>query len=296
MAGIRISREVTSLREEDTFLIFDRTKKDFSYPLHFHPEYEINFIAGGKGLTRIVGDSVETIGEYELCFVGPNLYHVWKNGDKKTKNDKREVTIQFSKNLFPDELLKKDSFQKVAKLLDKSRAGLKFSPEVAKEAEVVINQILKHNQKKGGFAAYVALLQLIDLMSTARTTQLCNLSFVSKEINIIDERIELIHDYLQKNFNKKIHLEEVAALLNMSNISFMRLIKNRTGKNFVTWLNEIRLGVAARMMIDSNKNISEICFACGFNNISNFNRVFKKSQGLTPSDFRKMYQGKKNIL
>ncbi len=289
-----ISREVTSLKDNhDTFLFFDRTKKGFDYPLHFHPEYEINFIRNGKGIKRIVGDSIEPIDEFELCIVGPNLYHVWQNGESNRYTNKREITIQFVPSLFPEEMLERDIFQKISALLYNSCRGVKFSAQIAAEAEPLLDNI----GKQKGFEAFLAFMRLLQYMAEAEGQQiLSKSSFVFDHTAERDIRIERIHNFLSNNYDKRIRMCDAAEAVSMSCISFARLIKQRTGKNFIDWLNEIRLGFATRMMIDSDRNISEICFACGFNNISNFNRIFKKKQGLTPSEFRKSFQGVKTIV
>lgn len=293
MKEIQVSREVTSLKEEsDSLLAFDRTKKDFLYPLHFHPEFEINFIKNASKAVRIMGDSIEYIDEYELCLVGPNLYHVWENGKSDPNVDKREITIQFVQNIFPEDLLKKDLFKNIAQMLKRSERGLLFSRETAIELEPLLSDLC---QKKG-IESFIALLNILNNLSLSPNQKiLANSSFQHEHTAYTDIRIEKIHSYLIHNYNKKIKLEDAAKLLNMSNISFTRLIKQRTGKCFVDFLNEIRLGFATRLLIDSNKTISEICFDCGFNNISNFNRIFKKKQGQTPTDFRNSFSGTKIV-
>ncbi len=294
MKEIKVSREVTQLKEDyDTFLFFDRTKKVFDYPLHFHPEYEINFVRNARGASRIVGDSIEEIDDYELCIVGPNLYHVWENGSCDPTTDKREITIQFVSNLFSESTLAKDIFAPIAQLLQNSLRGVKFSRQTAMELEPKLTEI---GQKKG-FESFILLLQLLNTMALAPDQKVLSTpTFQQGTSHLRDERIERIHSYLSRNYGTKIMLKDAAAEVNMSPMSFTRLIKQRTGKNFIMLLNEIRIGYATRMMIDSDKSISEICFSCGFNNISNFNRIFKKKQGITPSEFRRAFQGTKTIF
>ena len=293
MKEIQVSREVTSLKEEtDSLLAFDRTKTDFIYPLHFHPEFEINFVKNAPKAVRIMGDSIEYIEDYELCLVGPNLYHVWENGKSDLSADKREITIQFVRNIFPPELLKKDMFKPIAQMLEKSERGILFSRETAIELEPMLGSLCQ----KRGLESFISLLQILNRLAQSPNQRLlANSTFQHDNPAYTDIRIEKIHSYLIHNYNKKIKLEDAAKLLNMSPISFTRLIKQRTGKCFVDFLNEIRLGFATRLLIDSNKTISEVCFDCGFNNISNFNRIFKKKQGQTPTDFRNTFSGTKTV-
>ena len=132
MKTTTVSREITALNEKtDSILIFDRQKKDFKYPLHFHPEYELNYLYNAEGAERLVGDSVEYIGHQELCLVGPNLYHAWKVGNSAPDTDKREVTLQFLANLFPEELVCKDVYKNIGQMLKRSDNGLLFSAATA---------------------------------------------------------------------------------------------------------------------------------------------------------------------
>ncbi len=293
MKETKISREVTQLKEDfDTFLFFDRVKKDFTYPLHYHPEFEINFIHNASGVSRIVGDSIETIDDYELCLVGPNLYHVWENGLVDPDTDKREITIQFVNNIFSDAQLKKDIFKPISRMLRNSVRGIKFSRQTAIEVEPMLIEI----GKRKGFESFLQFLRVLNKLATSTGQRMLSTStFPVASLNKQDDRIDLIHDFLAHNYSRRLMVKDAAAEFSMSPMSFTRFIKQHTGKSFIMLLNEIRLGYATRMMIDSDRSISEICFSCGFNNISNFNRIFKKKQGLTPSEFRRVFHGTKTI-
>ena len=173
-----------------------------------------------------------------------------------------------------------------------AKRGILFSVETARQFEYQITSL----SRKDGFVSFVELQSLLYNLSISRGQRLlANSSFQTETNTYSDERIERLHKYIKENYNRKLMLKDAADLLNMSTISFTRLIKQRTGKSFVDFLNEIRLGYATRMLIDSDKSISEICFECGFNNISNFNRIFKKKQKQTPSLFRETFSGIRNI-
>lgn len=278
--------------ESDAFLIFDRTKKSFDYPVHFHPEFELNYIRGAAGATRIIGDHIDTIDDYELCLVGPNLYHAWENGNADQSTDKREITVQFIRELFSETLLRRDLFNPLTSLLHRSEQGILFSRETALRVEPLLDKLVNSS----GFDSFLDFMRLLQELAVAPDQKLlANASFQSTYESRVDERIEKVHRFMKENYHRKIMLSDAAAVLNMSPVSFTRFIKQRTGKNFVDYLNEIRLGYATRMMVDSDKSISEICFACGFNNISNFNRIFKKKQGQTPTDFRNNFSGTKRV-
>ncbi len=294
MKNITVSREITALNEKtDSILIFDRQKKDFKYPLHFHPEYELNYLYNAEGAERLVGDNVEHIGPQELCLVGPNLYHAWKVGNCEPETDKREVTLQFLANLFPEELMCKDVYKDIAAMLKRSESGLLFSAETAEAAEPMLTAV----SRARGIDMYIEFIKLLQFLATSPNQRiLASNTFQAANSATTDNRIERVHDYIVSHYKEKITLSDAAEILNMSPVSVTRLIKQRTGKSFIDFLNEIRIGFAARQIVDSDMSISEVCFSNGFNNISNFNRTFRKKQGLTPTEFRAKYIGKKKVL
>lgn len=287
----KIHREITPLNENDCFLVFDRIKQDFNFPVHFHPEYELNFILNAKGAKRIVGDHIHEIDELELVLVGPNLHHGWEDFNNK-KDQIHEITVQFPRDLFGENMLNKNILKPIKEMLNQSQRGISFSQTSIKQLK---DKIISLSQKRG-FDSFIALQSLLyDLAISRDQNLLTNVSFHRINDFHNSERIEKVYNFIKDNFDKKIKLEDAANLLNMSVVSFTRLIKQRTGKSFVEFVNEIRLGYATRLLIGSNKSVSEICFECGFNNISNFNRIFKKKQGSTPSEFRNSFTGMKNV-
>ena len=284
--GETIHREITPLNEDDCFLVFDRKRKYFSFPIHFHPEYEINFIYNAKGAKRVVGDHIAEIGDIELVMVGSNLYHGWEN------EQYHEITIQFPKDLFEGQWINKNILKPIRDLLQNSNRGILFSRETAEKLKPKL-LAMAHKQ---GFESFIDFQMLLFELSMSEGQQLLtNISFQSESNFYNSEKIEKIYNFIKNNFDKKIMLDEAAEMLNMSTVSFGRLIKQRTGKTFVEFTNEIRLGYATRLLIETNKSISEICYECGFNNISNFNRTFKRKQGVTPSEFRINFSGTKTV-
>ncbi len=289
----QIHREITPLKENDCFLIFDRERTAFTFPIHFHPEYEINFIQHAKGGKRIVGDHIGEIDEIELVMVGPNLYHGWENYRNSGKEPLHEITIQFPRELFNEEILGKSLLQPIKELLINAYRGIQFSPETIRYAQPKLEAL----SQKRGFDSFLEFQSLLyDLAISRDQKLLTNMSFLRQNDFHNSERIEAIYTYIKDNYSKKIMLEDAANHVNMTVVSFSRLIKQRTGKSFVDFVNEIRLGYATRMLIETNKSVGEVCFACGFNNISNFNRIFKKRQNCTPSEFRLNFNGTRSVF
>jgi len=287
-----IHREITPLRNNDCFLIFDRKRKAFNFPIHFHPEFELNYIYNAKGGRRIVGDHIGVIGQKELVLTGPNLYHGWENYKNSGKEEFHEITIQFPTDVFGDSLLNRNLLQTIKALFQNANRGILFSTKTIVQVEKKIHKLSKTN----GFDSFIQFQSLLyDLAISRDQTFLTNRSFQHQNDFYNSERIEKVYTFLIENHHRKIKIEEVAELVNMSVISLSRLTKQRTGKSFMEFLIEVRLGSATRRLIETNDSISEICYDCGFNNISNFNRIFKKYQNCTPSEFRISFNGIKNI-
>ena len=116
-------REIPPLSAGDSFLVFDRTKDNFDFPVHYHPEFEINFIKNGKGVKRVVGDNIEEIDEVELVLVGPNLYHGWEL-HKCTNKEIREITIQFHNDLFHESMLSRRIMHPIKDMFNRSIHGI----------------------------------------------------------------------------------------------------------------------------------------------------------------------------
>lgn len=280
-------KEITPLTNSDCFTIFERKKQDFDFPLHYHEEMELNFISNASGARRVVGDHIEEIGDIELVLVGSNLPHVWETY-KVAGKEIHEVTIQFHKDLFDEKFLRRNQLRVIREMFEKSKCGILFSKETA---QVIGPRLVKLN-KKHGFDSVLELMSILHDLSTSRNMRtLSDSTFSNAEFSYNSRRVEKVMEYINFNFDKQVSLAEVARIANMTEVSFSRFFKSRTGISFIDSLIEIRLGHASRKLIDTTEAISEVAYNCGFNNISNFNRIFKKKKGCTPKEFRDNLSG-----
>lgn len=279
--------EVTPLSSEDCFVIFDRVKETFNFPIHFHPEFELNFIENAKGARRIVGDSIEEIENLELCLIGnERLEHGWVEYNNTSKQI-HEITIQFHKDFFLNSLLSKKQFQSLSTLLENAKKGIAFSQQ---SIEKVKSRIDLLNSNQNGFYAVMELINILyELSNDPHYRILCNSTFTSENDTSESRRVQKLIYYIQLNFQKELHLVDVASYIGMSETSFSRFMKKRTGKSFVEYLIDFRLGIASKLLVNTYKSIAEITYECGFNNLSNFNRIFKKRKDCTPKEFRENY-------
>ena len=290
----KVFTEITRLSEKDCFYIVERHKTEFTYPLHQHKEYELNFIEHGKGVRRIVGDSVEEISEYELVLLGgEDLQHVWEQGSCTSK-DIREVTIQFSGDIFSEELLSKNQFASIKKMLRKAHHGLSFSTGSIMKVYSTLDTIAKEDEKFVQLLKCLYILYELSISDDSRV--LASSSFAHSSKSGESNRVQKVKQYIHDHYAESLTLADLAELVGMSPVSFSRFFRQRTGRTLSEYIVDIRLGYAARMLVDSAKNISEICYECGFNNLSNFNRTFKAKRHYTPRDFRAMFKKNKVIV
>ena len=285
--------EITGLTPRDCFYIVERHKSVFDYPLHRQREYELNFVQNGQGVRRIVGDSVEDIGALDLVLIaGENLEHVWEQGSC-TSPDIREITIQFSPDLFSTDLLHKNQFARIEKMLEQATHGVSYPVDAILKVYHWLDTLAT---QQDSFQQFVDCLQLLYELSGSDYKILSSSSFSHASDDPGSHRIMKVKEYLTEHYAEPITLEMLAGMVGMSPSSFSRFFKQHTNRTLTSYLIDMRLGQAARALVDTSMNISEICYACGFNNLSNFNRIFKAKKGMTPREFRHLYKKKKVII
>lgn len=284
-------REITRLIPEDSFLVEERIKDDFDFPIHFHPEYELNFIYRGKGVRRIIGDSTEDIEDLELVLVGPNIVHGWEL-HKCTCKEIYEITMHIHDDLLNEKTLSRRIFKPIKDMFNRSKHGILFS----RETTISLMPRLMTLTKISGIQYYLEFISILDELAKSEGQRMLSNSCVENIDFHNSDKIKKVYDYIQENFNKTITLSEISGLVNMSPVSFNRFIKNRTGKTFISYINDTRISFATRWLLETDQSIGEISFMCGFNNIANFNRLFKKAKKCTPKEFRNEFVGIKRVL
>ncbi len=288
----KIYREITPLTSNDCFMVFARTKNKFDFPLHFHEEFELNFIDNAKGAKRIIGDNIEIISESELVLVGSDIPHGWFTHECKSE-EIHEITIQFHRDLFDEKFLLRNQLSFIRSMFERSSRGISFSPETIN----LLKPRLLNLSQTNGFNSIMELMSILHDLSVSRNMRtLTTSTFANENANYDSRRIEKAFEFMKDNYEKEISLTEIAKIVNMSVVSFSRFIKKRTGKTFIDSLNDIRLGHTSRLLIDTRLSIAEISYRCGYNNMSYFNRVFKKKHGYTPKEFRDNYSGTKTFI
>ncbi len=295
MEESKVIHEITPLMGKDVLYIADRRKKEFTYPIHNHSVYELNFVEHAPGVRRIVGDSNEIIGEYDLVLItSPDLEHVWEQ-NTCTSPDIREVTVQFDLN-FGDEnsIFNRNPFNSMKKMMMEARKGLCFPMDAIMKVYQKIDTL---SSIKDGFYAFEQFLSILyDLSLCDGARPLATSSYAKVDVASDSRRVLKVKNFINENYMKEIRLSDMASLAGMSPSAFSRFFKLHTGRNLTDYIIDMRLGYASRQLVDSTNSIAEISYSCGFNNLSNFNRIFRKKKGCSPSEFRENYHKTRIIV
>ncbi|VBB45833.1 Transcriptional regulator, AraC family [uncultured Paludibacter sp.] len=275
-----IQREITPISAEDLFIVLNYPNAKFDYPVHYHPDFEINLVINDRG-KRIVGDSIEYFDELDLVMIGSNLSHAWRG---EIVNGNHVVTIQFSDELLNFPVLQKRMFSSIKQLLIESQRGLIFS----KETKLVMKERILMLTKMQGFHSVLEFLSILYDLSTSERQVLVSNIYDTKDTvrNSKSRRIAKVCSYIEENMENEIKLADVASLVSMSESAFSHFFKKRTNTSFIVYVNNLRIAKACQMLSETTHSVAEICYSCGFNNLSNFIRIFKKKKGMTPNEYR----------
>lgn len=267
-------------------------KQCFTYPWHFHSEYEIVYVLDGYG-TRFVADSIEEFNSDDFVLMASNLPHFWKTDVSylEVENHKKVkyIVLQFPNEFFKEAISDYPEFYRIKELLKRSARGVAFSKEFAEKARKKVLKVVRSD----GFERLSMMLQLLEFMAKSKDYRLLAGQYYQLENhNFNSDRLTKVMHYLNTHYLRKVELNEVAAVANMHPSAFCRYFKESSGKSLSEFINDIRIGYACRLLLEGKKTVSQICFESGFNNLSNFNRTFKKNTGYTPTSYFQEYQRK----
>ena len=282
----------TPLSDNYFFTLLNYTQAKFTFPIHFHPEYELKLVlkANGKG---IIGDSIRYFKINDLVLIGPNTPHVWMA--TPIEKHAHVITIHFNANNFLNEaFLGKTACLSLKELLLNSKRGVLFSKETIQNISL---RIISLSNETKGFPAMLKFLNILfDLSNSKNQKLLASESYKNQYSFHKNERIQKIIDFIENNFRDAIRIEEVAKSISLSPTAFSHFFKKYTSRSFSDYLIDYRIGYASNLLVNTEKNISNICYDSGFNNLSNFNRAFKSKRGCTPKAFRERYNNHQKIF
>lgn len=261
----------------------------FCNPWHFHPEYELTLILKSAGV-RFVGDNIERFAEGELTLVGPNLPHYWRNDpsfyQRRAPAGAEAIILRFSESCLGEDFFTRPEMHDIRHLLHKANRGVKIEG-AGRDA---VTARLKATLHLNGFRRMLEFLALLyEAATNSKHRLLASRGFSLAPDPAESERVNRVFAYLIENFTRPVHLKEVAAVAHMNDTAFCRYFRQHTGKTLIGLINEMRIGYACKLLAERELNISEICYACGFQNLSNFNRLFKTFTRLTPTEYRRRH-------
>jgi len=279
--------EIPPISEKDFYYLQEREKPCFNYPLHKHNAYELNFVEHCAGARRIVGDNMEVLGEYDLALVGCNLEHVWEQFECKADSI-HEITIQMPFDILPSSLLNRRVMQPIKELLDNAQVGVAFGMKAIMTVYDRLNSMAKNEPSFR--TAMTGFEILYDLAVSGDYHCLASSHYSHAEVPVTSRRIQKVKDFVDNHFHEEIRMETLSDLVNMTPNALSRFFKQKTNRSISNYINEVRIGQATILLVDSAMSIVEISYKCGFNTISNFNRTFKTLKGVTPTEFRENYR------
>jgi len=260
-----------------------REMPHFTFPWHFHSEFELLYVIEGTG-TSFVADNIEEFKAGDLVLMGSNLPHFWRSSETSdnTVLNVKYAVIQLPDDFFKDQINNYPEFYLIGNLLKRSSRGIRFSKKIANE----IAPKIKKASKTKGIQRILLLIELLDILSkTEECKPLAGELYRQENHNFTSDRLTRVMHFLNTNYQNKIELAKVAEIANLHPSAFCRYFKEKSGKSLSEFVNDMRISYACRLIIENKLSVSQICFECGFNNLSNFNRSFKKHTGFTPTDY-----------
>lgn len=272
---------------DKSFIVFKEKGIFFPCPWHFHPEYELVLVNKSTG-RRMVGDHIGSFLEGDLVLMGPALPHVWVNDTKYFNKENTEtadaVVIHFLENFLGNNFLSLPESEILKNILSLSHRGLVITGQTRHRIATLMNAMVDQN----GLKRISSLFEIFDILaSSTEYKPLASPSYMENTREMYSDRFSKITEYILRNFHKEITLQEVANESNMATTTFCNFFKEHFRMTFVEYLNSIRIGHVCKLLANKDENIISVAYECGFNNLANFNRQFKRLKGMTPKEYRK---------
>jgi len=277
---MKIKLEKISPDQESSFsFMVNPNLSDFFF-WHFHPEYELVFIEGADG-NRHIGQHFSRFRGSDMVLIGSYIPHLNFDYGVKTKYEK--IVVHIRADFLSGALATAPELKVVQQLLKLSQHGIAFGEKTKSS----IGPRLKKLPEMESFDQFLALLDIFKCLMHAEDKELLHDKAVKNQYTRKDQdRLHDIYDYIDQNYQQKIEIAEVASISNLTNAAFCRYFKKMTKLTFTEFVNHYRIDKAKNLLL-LDKNVTEVCFECGFESLSYFNRTFKKVTGMNPLTFKK---------
>jgi AraC-like DNA-binding protein/mannose-6-phosphate isomerase-like protein (cupin superfamily) len=281
-------RELVPVDPSSPITLRDTRHTHFSYPWHYHPEIELTLILVGRGL-RYVGDSIHTFEEGDLCLIGAETPHCWLSKPVPGQ-PVRALVVQFLPQAFGHDFLELSATHPITELFRKAKHGLRLTGSLRAKASEETKRLFGAARRP--VDQLVCLLGILALVAESSEAEVLSLASGQRpQTPRHAETAQRILAYIHENASRQMSQREVADLAGLSAAGFSRFFSRHFGKPFVSYLAEIRVGNACRLLMEDERSIAEVAADVGFNNLANFNRRFRRLKGVTPSAYRRMARG-----
>jgi AraC-like DNA-binding protein len=275
--------------DSQVFVIKDLTEKHFDPVWHAHSEYQLFVVLQGTG-TRFIGDSIRSFKPGELIFTGPHLPHLWRSDEKYFKKNSlletHGIVVYLDEHFLGQNMLDKAELHRLKVLFDKSMRGLEFYGQNKLQVIELMKELLQLN----GVRSLIQLLQMLDILSTTKEYHYLSSQDYSVNMNEHEtDRLNKVYEHILTNYRNKIPLEKMADMLHMTPTSFSRYFSMKNNKTYSRFIAEIRVKHACELLTETDMSVAEICYDCGFNTLSNFNKQFKDIMGKKPTDYKREF-------
>ena len=254
--------------------------------IHSHKNFELNFIVSGAG-RRIVGNNISSFKCNDLVLLGPEIPHCWEILESKKNIPPTCITTHFYENIISSDFFNIPELENVEMLLKQANKGISFKGKMTKKIRTNLERLVNLN----GLESYIELLNIFNFLFQIEDREyLSDTTSYTTTFAKDLEQINRVYEYVFLNIEEGIKLEEAAEILHMAPGSFCRYFKKKTNSTFMQYVKRVRIGLAAKMLAETDKSITQICYESGYNNLANFNHYFKNIMKKTPSDYRKIFR------
>lgn len=265
-----------------SFSLFEFQSRRFDCPFHHHPEIELTLIAGSSG-QRYVGDHIGRFSPGDLVLMGPDLPHMYIN-DATFSGRAHSIVLQFLSECLGSNFFRLGELKGIRRLFERSRVGLSFHGRTRDKVAPLMVQLGGLN----GFARLMAFLNIFEILARSKEFRiLASPTYFPSLALYQGERINRVCELISRKFKEGITQSEAARTARMSAPSFSRFFRRATNKTFRAFLNEVRIGQASHLLLETEQTVAEVCYESGFGNLSNFNRQFLKLRKVSPRAYRR---------
>lgn len=275
---------------EESFVVKYFDYSSYPTPWHYHPEYELVLVTESTG-KRFIGDNITNFAPGNLAFIGPNLPHTYQNDEvylkAKSKLRAKSIVVHFSEESLGKDFFSLPESQPIKNLFNKSVKGI----DVIGQTNTAISKKLHEIIHLSGLKRWFCLMEILVMLAESKElSSICKTSLIGNNEKE-SKRLSVVMNWILQEYEKEIRIAEAAAMCGMSENAFSRFFSQRTRKTFSGYITELRLHKACKLLKENELSVTSICYDCGFNNVSNFNRQFLKEYKMSPVKYRKLFLG-----